>query len=122
MEAFIFSLVDPARSSCPGWIIHGGQPIPLKMIFALTLFPAFWACFVFLRWKHFSKTMHAAATGNYVPPLSKLLGHPKIDPFTFPHDQVFRTVIVLWCIFCTSPLWLMLTFCTNTFGYLGFNR
>jgi hypothetical protein len=119
VEICIFSLVDPTRTSCPDWKIQNGgeHPISLGVIFALTLFPAFWACFVFLRWKLFSKLIHASAMGT--PPfIPKIFGNSQIDRFTFPHNQVFLAVLVLWCIFCTSPLWLMLFNCTGLARYL----
>jgi hypothetical protein len=118
VETCIFSLVDPAHTSCPEWKIQNGSehPISLGVIFALTVFPAFWACFVFLRWKHFSKVSQAAAMGRYMPRF--LDDHSQIDPFTFPNNQVFLVVVLLRCIFCTSPLWLMLFNCTGLARYL----
>jgi hypothetical protein len=121
VEAGIFWLVDPANSACPQWTLHdeGGHPISLVSIFALTFVPAFWACFVFLRWSHFGQVLYELAAGTYVPPSLRLLDsvYQRPDPLTFPHDPVFRAVIVLWCIFCTSPLWLMLFGCTGLAGY-----
>lgn len=120
-EICIFSLVDPTHGSCPGWTIHhpSGHPISLGVVFALTLFPAFWACFVFFRWKHFSQLIHAQVTGTYTPPplLQALQDYRPIDYRVFPYNQVFLVVILWWSIFCTSPLWLMLFGCTGLLRY-----
>ena len=121
----ILTLVDPSNSQCPGWIIHAknGQATSLWLLMGMfTALPTIWICFVVLRWERFSQMIYDTAAGTYQPFMTPkfLYDRYKPDPFTFPHNRVFVAVNVGWSLFCTGPLWMMLTNCTNVPRYLGY--
>lgn len=123
----ILTLVDPSNSRCPGWTIYAGngQATSLWVLVGMfTALPTIWICFIVLRWKRFSQRVYDSAAGtdrpfpNGIP--KELYDSFYPDPVTFPHNRVFAVVFVGWSLFCTSPLWLMLTNCTNLPRCLGY--
>ena len=121
----ILTLVDPSTSRCPAWTIHSknGQATSLWVLVGMfTALPTFWACFIVLRWQRFSQKVYDTAAGTYQPFMTPkfIYDRYKPDPFTFPHNQVFVVVNVGWSLFCTAPLWFMLSNCTSLPHYLGY--
>jgi hypothetical protein len=111
-------LVDPSNSRCPGWIIYAGNGEGMSLwlfVGMFTALPTIWICFVVLRWERFSQKVYDAAADNYQPFMTPkfLYDSFKPDPVTFPHNLMFVAVFVLWSLFCTAPLWVMLTNCTD---------
>jgi hypothetical protein len=121
----ILTLVDPSNSQCPGWTIRAknGQATSLWFLVGLfTALPTIWICFVVLRWERFSRTVYDSAAGTYQPFMTPkfLYDRYKPNPVTFPYNPVFVAVSVGWSLFCTGPLWIMLTNCSNLPRYLGY--
>jgi hypothetical protein len=115
--AAILLFVDPSDSACPDWRIHReGGPDSLWAVFGMfTVLPAIWIGWVACRWKQFSQKIYDKA---FASPRSDFLFY-KVDTVPFPYDGVFTAVVVSWALFGTTPLWLMLTNCTDLPRYLG---
>jgi len=124
----ILLFADPSHGGCPGWTIHSknGQATSLWLLVGMfTALPTIWICWIVLRWKHFSQKVYDSAAGTDYGPFpnalpKKLYDHYRPDPVTFPHNHVFVVVNVGWSLFCTAPLWMMLTNCTSLPRYLGY--
>jgi hypothetical protein len=123
----ILTFVDPSNSRCLGWTIYttkGAATSLWILVGMFTALPTIWICFIVLRWERFSQKIYDNAAGTYRPYPNLM---PQVlydrynpDPFTFPYNRVFVVVNVGWSLFCTGPLWLMLTNCTNLSRYLGY--
>jgi hypothetical protein len=127
IAVLLLALVDPSNSRCPGWTIYtrNGQATSLWFFVGMfTALPTIWICFVVLRWKRFSQRVYDNAAGTYrgFPNLMPKVLYDRYnpDPFTFPYNPVFVVVIAVWSMFCTGPLWMMLSNCTNLSRYLGY--
>jgi hypothetical protein len=119
IEIGILTFIDPAEGKCPGWTIHAenGQATSLWLIVALfTAAPGLWICFGALRWDFFSQKIYDQAAGTHetFTVLPKAFHDAyKPDLLIFPYNQVFVVTMALWCLFCTAPLWIMLSECTS---------
>jgi hypothetical protein len=125
----VLTMVDPSNSSCPGWTIHAnknGEATSLWFFVGLfAAVPAMWLCYTVLKWERFSQRTYDRAAGIYYGPWQntvpkKLLDRYRPDPATFPYNRMHVAVIVCWSLFCTIPLWVMLTYCTSLPRYLGY--
>ena len=122
----ILTLVDPSNGRCPGWTIYAtkGQATSLWILVGMfTALPTIWICYIVLRWEWFSQKVYDSAAGTYrfLPnAMPELFDRYRPDPFKFRFNQAFVVVIVGWSLFCTAPLWLMLSNCTNLPRYLGY--
>ena len=89
-----------------------------------TALPTMWICFVALRWKRFSRKIYDQAAGTYRPYLilmpKSFYDRYNPDPLTFPYNRVFVIMVIGWSLFCTIPLWMMLTNCTDVPRSLGY--
>jgi|KBSSwiStaDraftv2_1062776.scaffolds.fasta_scaffold539202_1 hypothetical protein len=124
----ILMFVDPSHDRCPGWAIHskdGGAMSVWVFVGMFTAFPTIWICWTVLRWEHFSQQIYDSAKPTYYGSFpdalpKKLYDRYRPDRVTFPYNAVFVGVNVVWSLFCTLPLWLMLTNCTSLPRYLGY--
>ncbi|HZO48151.1 MAG TPA: hypothetical protein VFB68_19805 [Xanthobacteraceae bacterium] len=110
----VLGLVDPSSSQCPGWTIYAtnGNADSLWISFGLfTALPTIWICFVALRWEQFSQKIYDNAASADLN--RNFIALPYGDVTTFPHNTTFVTVTIFWSLFCTAPLWMMLSNCTN---------
>jgi hypothetical protein len=118
ISLLILSFVDPSGSRCPGWIIYAenGSATSLWLLVGMfTALPTIWICFIALRWERFSQKVYDAAADTYEPFMMPkfMYDYHKPDPVTFPHNSVMVAVFLLWSLFCTSSLWIMLGNCTS---------
>ena len=109
----ILAFVDPANSRCPGWIIYAREtrePTSLWLIVILfAAAPTIWIC---LRWRRTVQRYYDAAMSPD-PPFPWIKRSLRPDLLTFPHNQVLMIVVVIWSLFCTAPLWIILANCAN---------
>jgi hypothetical protein len=133
VELLVLLFVDPGTGRCPGWTIYA-QNGPATSLWALagmfTVLPTIWIGYVVLRWEQkFSQKMYDATA--YRRPMFPHLGFgrkPKPDPqelnfeqiFLLDANRLFLRVNIGWCLFCTSPLWLLLWNCTTFPRFLGY--
>lgn len=102
----ILALVDPSGSQCPGWVIHAekGNATSLWVLVGLfTALPTIWICFLVTIWEQISQKIYD----------SELRGS---NPSCFPgyqrdYNGMFAVISIGWSLFCTAPLWIMLTKC-----------
>lgn len=125
IELTILSFANPADGHCPGWTIHArngsGSPVWL-LVLMFTAAPAFWICYIVFRWEKFSRIMYDSILG-IDPPYSGLMlqifRRFKPAPDALDNNFLFVVVSIGWSLFCTVPLWLMLTNCTDLPRYLA---
>ena len=109
IEMIVLAAVNPEKSSCPGWTIFPGKAseVPAWLLVLLfTAAPSLWMCLIVGRWRHFSQKIY-----------NGILERPDLN---LHHNHLWLIVCAGWAMFCSLPLWLMLSNCTNLLRRLGF--
>jgi len=140
IELLVLLFVAPSNDKCPGWTIHAenGSGMPAWILAGIfTGGPTVWICYVALRWEQkFSQKVYdgIAYTDNrsiysIFPNFgfgSKIPQEPKSQELNFEQiflldaNAMFLRVCIGWCLFCTLPLLMMITECTNATRYFGY--
>ncbi|WP_439925442.1 hypothetical protein [Nitrobacter sp. JJSN] len=110
IELILLATLNPLSKSCPNWTIYPGTPSETHvglLILLFTAVPTAWVCFIVIRWRRFSEKI-----------FNSILQRP--DLITDHPNTVWLVVCLSWTLFCSSPLWFMLSNCTNVFRSLGF--
>ena len=142
IELFMLLLVTPDEK-CPGWTMYAetGQATYLWILAAAVTGGATTGiCYVVLRWKEtFSQKLYdSIAYGDDRPafPYAGFGESAKFDPGKIEPNRekqlnfqqilflntnsMFLRMCILWCVFGASPLFLMITKCTNLPKYLRY--
>jgi hypothetical protein len=110
IELALLAVVDPEKGGCSNWIIFPGGPseinVWLLMFLLFTAAPGFWMCFIVVRWSRFSQKIY-----------SSILERPDLN---LHQNHLWLVVCTGWAMFCSLPLWFMLSNCTNLFRRFGF--
>jgi len=109
IELILLAALDPQSGSCSNWTIYPGRPSETHVGFLVLLFtavPTAWICFIVIRWQRFSEKF-----------FKSILQRPDL---MMNHNKVWLVVCLGWALFCSFPLWIMLSNCTNVFRSLGF--
>jgi hypothetical protein len=108
-ELKLLAVLNPRSGRCSDWVIFRGKPSETHVGFLVILFtalPTAWICFISVRWRRFSEKMFNA-----------ILEHADL---VMDHNKVWLVVCIGWALFCSIPLWMMLSNCTGVFMLLGF--
>jgi hypothetical protein len=100
IELAILILVNPSRGQCPGWIIYArnGEATSVWVLVGFfTALPTLWINFFATRWKYYSEKIYESASND-----------PRRN---HNYDANFLIISIGWSLFCTTPLWIMLTKC-----------
>jgi hypothetical protein len=100
----ILLVVSPDKASCPNWTIHPGKPSEVSAQFLVLLFtvlPGAWLSFNAIRKRRFSQRIYKS-----------ILEHPELN---LNYNHLLLVVCVGWALFCSWPLWFMLSNCTGFF-------
>jgi len=133
IELLILLFVDPSNGQCPRWNIYhkNGAATSLWVVAGvLTAAPTICISYVALRWEQkFSREMYdsIAYKRRKFPNFGFGVTSKPDNPQNLNFDQIFLLnanrlfleVCIGWGLFCTAPLWMMLTNCINIPRYLG---
>ena len=134
IELLVLITVDPSAGRCPGWIINATKQSAASLwvlVGIFTALPTIWICYVVFRWDYFSQKLYGDIAYRRSSTFSRLIGlQSKSDAelpdlnfeniFLINFDRLFLRVSIVWCLFCTGPLWMMLANCTSLSRYLGY--
>ena len=135
VELLVLLLVFPENGKCPGWMIYADNG-PVTSAWAIagifTGLPTIWICYVAARWKQkFSRLFYesiAFSDNRRAFPDFSFFRKSKINAeqrepdsqdlnfqqiFLLDANTLFLRVCIGWCLFCATPLLLMITNCTN---------
>ena len=132
IEVLVLIIVDPSAGRCPGWIINATKQSGVSLwvlVGICTALPAIWICYIVFRWDHFSQKAYESIAVRRSSIFSRWGGlQGKSDAevpdlnveniFLINFDRLFLEVNIVWCLFCTLPLWMMLAYCTQFSRYL----
>jgi hypothetical protein len=122
VELVTLIVVGSSNRSCPGRIIHsenGAGTSLWLLVGVFTAAPAMWLCYVVYRWDRFMERAFDAAMGNRPSVVLGIRGDPS-SLFLIDSNKLCLRVIVLWCLFCAVPLWMILFNCTDLPQYLEY--
>jgi hypothetical protein len=108
VELILLALLDPPTGSCSNWTIHRGEPSEVHvglLILAFTAVPTAWICFVSIQWWRFSEKI-----------VNGILQGPDL---IVDYNKLWLVYCSGWALFCSSPLWIMLSNCTTVLKSLG---
>jgi hypothetical protein len=103
IELILLATSNPQTESCSNWTIYPGKPSETHVGWLILLFtavPTAWICFIAIRWRRYSEKI-----------FNDFLQRPDLTD----SNKLFLIVCSSWALFCSSPLWLMLSNCTNVF-------
>jgi len=107
--AELLVLLHPSDDRCLSWTFHPNQPsaVSLWVLAGMTtVAPALWICNIALRWDHYySRRIYDSIVYG---PLRQLFANVQ-----------WLMLIVMWCLFCAIPLFLILGQCTVLSHYLN---
>jgi hypothetical protein len=106
IELLLLAVLDPQSGNCSHWVIFPGKPSETHiglLVLLFTALPTAWICFVSVRWQRFSEKM-----------IKGILARPDL---IMNHNKVFLVVCSGWALFCSIPLWMLVSNCTGVFGF-----
>ena len=120
LELLILIGADASTGRCPGWLIYDKNEHTTSLwgvVGLMTAAPTAWVCLVVFRWKSFSQKMYDSIVGDYTPFPNVFTANFrkrfKPDPRNLNTDTLFVGLSIMWCLFCTIPLWIMAVNCIS---------
>ena len=95
-----------------------------------TALPTIWICYIVFRWDYFSQKLYESIAYRRSSTFSRLVSLRSKSDAELPdlnfeqHSSLisigyFLRVNIVWWLFCTTPLWMMLANCTQFSRLLG---
>jgi hypothetical protein len=110
IEVILLVAATPEKGSCSDWIIHRGEPseTPIGLLILLfTAAPTGWVSYhAFVRPRRMLERVH-----------NSILRTPELN---LNHNALLLIVLTGWALFCSAPLWFILSNCIRLFQPFGY--